>query len=161
MTRSFCILLAEDSEDDVFFLQRAFEAAQIRNPLQVVSDGQEAIDYLAGAGKFADRMKYPLPYLVLLDLHMPRRGGKEVLQWIRQHPKLHCLPVIIFSSSREPDDVERCYGLGANSFVVKPASVEQRTEFARHLKGYWMIYNEPPLNCPERPDRTPAQALKL
>ncbi len=152
MTKTFPILLAEDCEDDVFFLQRAFEAAEIRNPLHVVTDGQEAIDYLSGAGKFADRMKYPLPHLVILDLNMPRLGGADVLKWIRRHQQLRCLPVIIFSSSMQPSDVDHCYGLGANSFVVKPSSVEQRTEFARHLKGYWMVFNEPPLGRPELPE---------
>jgi CheY-like chemotaxis protein len=137
------ILQVEDDEHDVFFLRRAFEEAGIPNPLQVVYDGQEAIDYFAGTGKFADRARYPLPCLVVLDLKLPRKNGLEVLEWLRNGRHLPRMPVIMFSSSAHPEDVNASYCLGANSFVVKPAGVAERTQFARALKDYWLHFNEP------------------
>src|SRR5205809_7595133 len=93
------ILHVEDSEEDVFLLRYAFQRADIKTPVQVVEDGQEAIDYLAGIGKFADRNEFPLRCLVLLDLKLPHKIGLEVLEWIRQQPELKSLVVIILSSS--------------------------------------------------------------
>ena len=149
MSRHFDILLVEDDENDVFFLKRAFHEAQIPNPLRVARDGQEAIDYLGGTEKFTDRTQYPLPCLIVLDLKMPNKTGLEVLDWLRQQPVLRCIPVILFSSSAHRNDVERSYRLGANAFVVKPSSVEERTAFARLVKGFWLGFNEPPMICTE------------
>lgn len=140
----FPILLAEDDENDVFFLKHAFQAADITHPVQVARDGQEAIDYLAGAGIFTDRARYPLPGLVLLDLKMPIKDGLEVLAWKREQPPVRCLPVIVFSSSGQPGDVERAYELGANAFVRKPPSTVKRIELARLIKGFWLEFNELP-----------------
>ena len=131
--RSF--LVAEDDENDVFFLQRAFQQAKIESPLQVVRDGQEAIDYLSGAGKFSDRKEYPLPQLFILDLKMPRMTGLDVLRWLQDQPELHCLPVLVLSSSAQRTDFERAYELGANGFVVKPASLEPGEEAAHKLRA--------------------------
>jgi CheY-like chemotaxis protein len=147
MTNDFAILLAEDDENDVFFFERAAREANITNHLSVVRDGQQAIDYLAGSHQFADRNKYPLPCLIILDLKMPRRTGLEVLEWLRSTAALRLIPVIVFSSSAQPDDIERAYQLGANAFVVKPPSVEKRLEFARLVKGFWLHYNQPPPVC--------------
>ena len=143
------LLLVEDDENDVWFLKRAFAEAEIDNPVQVARDGEEAIAYLDGRGAFADRRQYPLPYLMILDLKMPRKTGLDVLAWLRLQDVLHSLPVIVFSSSAHPQDVEEAYRLGANSFVVKPSVTAQRTEFARMLKGYWLGLNEPPAVCVE------------
>lgn len=149
MNSRFHILLVEDDENDVAFLERAFREAQIQNPLRVARDGQEAIDYLAGSNEFADRTQHPLPCLIVLDLKMPRRSGMEVLQWLREQPVLRCIPVIVFSSSAQRYDVERAYHLGANAFVVKPPSNEKRLELARYIKGFWLTFNEPPMMCTE------------
>jgi len=138
------ILLVEDERNDVFFLEYAFQAAGITNPLQVVEDGQEAIDYLTGIGKFADRSQYPLPCLVLLDLKMPRRSGLDVLSWIQNQPELQMLIVIVLSSSRDKNDVDEAYQLGARSYVVKPLSLAERLELAKALKQYWLQLNVPP-----------------
>src|SRR4051812_44426590 len=105
MKPSLGILLAEDNDDDVFLLKRAFANAEIRNPLYVARDGQAVIDYLSGNGNFANREEYPLPGLAILDLKMPKHTGMEVLQWLRSQPVLHCLPVIILSSSAHRHDV--------------------------------------------------------
>jgi CheY-like chemotaxis protein len=135
------ILVAEDDEIDVLLLRRAFEQAGVRNGLRFVHDGQAAIEFLSAVRDAPDDR---LPALVILDLKMPRRTGIEVLQWIAQDPVLRCVPVIIFSSSAHREDIERAYALGANAFIVKPASTVQRAEVARFIKD-WMHFNEPPL----------------
>jgi CheY-like chemotaxis protein len=139
----FPLLLAEDDENDVFFLQRAL--AKVENPLKVVHDGQEVIDYLSGSEKFSDRSQFPLPYLLILDLKMPRKTGMDVLEWLREQPDLHILPVLVLSSSAHRTDIERAYELGANGFVVKPASVQKRAELAKAIRAYWLKFNEGPV----------------
>src|SRR5690349_14765253 len=114
------ILLAEDREDDVLLIQQAFEQAGIRNPLFVVRDGEEAISYLSGEGKYAKREEFPLPDLLLLDLKMPRKDGFDVLRWLMQQPSLSALRVLVLTTSGEIYDVDEAYQLGANSFLVKP-----------------------------------------
>jgi CheY-like chemotaxis protein len=146
---SFSLLLAEDDDNDVFFLQRAFQQAKIENPIHVVRDGQEVIEYLSGAGKFSDRRQFPLPYLLLLDLKMPRKTGLDVLQWKHAHPELTCVPVVVLSSSAHRLDIEKAYELGANGFVVKPASVEKRVDLARTIRAFWLELNEAPVICSE------------
>jgi CheY-like chemotaxis protein len=138
------ILLVEDARNDVFFLQYAFQAAGINNPLQVVDDGQQAIDYLAGIGKFANRAQYPLPCLMVLDLKLPVKMGLDVLRWIRQQPALQTLLVIVLSSSRDAYDIDEAYRLGARSFLVKPLSMGERLEVAKAIKHYWLGLNEFP-----------------
>ena len=136
------VLIAEDDENDVFFLRRAFQQAKVENPLHVVRDGQEAIDYLAGSGEFSDRSAHPLPYLFILDLKMPRKTGLDVLVWLQEQPELRCLPVLVLSSSAQVGDIEKAYGLGANAFVVKPASLEKRVELAKLIGTFWLEVNE-------------------
>src|SRR5579872_5806241 len=103
------ILLVEDDQNDVFFLRYAFENVGIKNPLKVVVDGQEAIDYLAGVGAYADRQKFPLPALLLLDLKLPVKMGLDVLRWMQTKPDLGHLVVIVLTSSSDSGDVERAY----------------------------------------------------
>lgn len=138
------ILLVEDDPNDVFLMQRAFRHAEIPNQLHIVEDGDKAINYLAGTGSYSDREKYPLPSLVLLDLKLPLRSGLEVLEWIRSQPGLKRLIVIILTSSRESSDIAKAYDLGANSYMVKPASPQVLIDLAKTIKSYWMTYNEPP-----------------
>jgi CheY-like chemotaxis protein len=114
------ILLVEDNEDDVFIFERAYKQTQLSHPVQIVRDGQEALDYLQGEGKFADRAKYPLPFLVLLDLKLPLTPGLEVLQILRTQPALADLMVVVLTSSAETRDVLRAHELGAQAFLVKP-----------------------------------------
>ncbi|HEX2973709.1 MAG TPA: response regulator [Tepidisphaeraceae bacterium] len=136
------ILQVEDEEADVFLLQHAFKRAGIQNPVSVVRDGQEAIDYLSGKGEFADRLKHPLPCLMLLDLKLPRIGGLEVLEWVRQQPNLAGLVVVVFSSSAMLSDIERAYALGASSYIQKPSSIENTNQVAQLLKGWWLGFNQ-------------------
>ena len=107
------ILQVEDDPNDIFFLQRAMKKAGVLNPIQVARDGQQAIDYLQGVGKFADREKFPFPCLVLLDLKLPFVMGLEVLRWIRKQPG-RALPVVILTASAEDADIATAYSLGAN-----------------------------------------------
>lgn len=139
-----CVLFAEDDDNDAFFLERAFKQARIANPLHRVIDGEEAINYLAGHDKYADREKYPLPSMMLLDLKMPRKNGFEVLRWLRAQPGLKRLPVVVLTSSKEDPDINRAYELGANTYVVKPVQFEGLAEMMKSLTFYWLILAEKP-----------------
>jgi DNA-binding response OmpR family regulator len=139
-----CILQVEDEANEVFLLQRAFAQVGITNPVQVASDGQMAIDYLSGSGHFADRTRFPMPGLVLLDLKLPRRSGREVLEWIKSQPGLSKLIVIVFTAARYVGDVSLAYELGAKSFIIKPADFSQYADVARLLKGWWLQLNQFP-----------------
>ena len=114
------VLYVEDEEHDAFFMQWAFKKAHVANLLQIVVDGQQAVAYLQGTGPFANREQYPLPGLVLLDLNIPCLSGIEVLQWLRRHPQLHDLPVVIFSSSSNVLDIAKTKELGIQHYLVKP-----------------------------------------
>lgn len=147
MANAFTILQIEDREEDVFLLEYAFKRADIKNTVRVAADGQEAIDYLSGTGKFADRTRFPFPCLVLLDLKLPYKMGLEVLEWIRQQPTLRWLIVIILSSSVNEGDVQRAYELGANGFLVKPSDANTLADMCKALKHYWLVHNQPPAEC--------------
>ena len=138
MNESGHILVAEDDPTDAYFFQRAFNRAGIPVTLHFVRDGLEVVDYLRGEGQFADRAQYPIPQLLLLDLKMPRMDGFDVLGWARKQPGLSGLCIVIFSSSDEPRDMNRAYGLGANSYLVKPHSMEELTALVGRFKKYWL-----------------------
>lgn len=130
------ILLAEDNEDDIILFRRALEKARLLNPLEIVRDGDEAVAYLEGTGRFSDRVKYPLPALILLDLKMPRRDGFEVLSWIRSRPELDALRVVVLTGSRDVYDMTRAYRLGANSFIVKSLDSQTFTQLVESIREY-------------------------
>jgi len=128
------ILIVEDSLDDIYFLQRALLAAEIRNPLQLVRDGQEAIDYMEGRGNFGDRAAHPFPAVIILDLKLPIVSGLEVLKWIREREVFKGIVISVLSSSRLDSDVALAHRLGCNSYMVKPATVEKLRELVKiHL----------------------------
>jgi|HubBroStandDraft_6_1064221.scaffolds.fasta_scaffold229993_2 CheY-like chemotaxis protein len=147
MSAGRAVLLAEDDENDVLLLQLAFQQAGVRNPLLTVGDGQEAIDYLSGAGPFSDRSRFPFPHLLILDLKMPRKTGMEVLQWLASDEARRCLPTIMFSSSTQPGEIEMAYRFGVNGFVVKSAGTSQRLELAKMIGSFWLTLNETPSVC--------------
>jgi CheY-like chemotaxis protein len=118
------ILLVDDNEDDVVIMRNSFTQAEIPNPVQSLPDGEEAIAYLKGEGRYQDRHRHPFPVVVFLDLNMPKKNGLEVLQWIREQPKLRTLTVHILSASSRSADVERAFELGANSYLIKPSRVQ-------------------------------------
>ena len=136
------LLLVEDNEDDVFLMRRALKQAEIHNPLYVVADGEQAVDYLAGNGEFNDREQYPFPALVFLDLKLPFKSGHDVLAWIRHEAELVELVVVVLTSSDETSDIDRAYKLGANSYLVKPPSLIQLRDLAKSFKWYWLQYNQ-------------------
>ena len=135
------ILLVEDNDDDVFAMKRALIKGQIMNPLQVATNGQMALDYLSGAGKYADRQSFPLPFIVFLDLKLPYLGGFEVLTWMRQQPALDSIVVVILTSSDEEKDHQRAYSLGAKNYLVKPPTPKDLTEVLTSLKDVQLTSN--------------------
>lgn len=144
MPEESVILIVEDNPDDVLLVRRSFALAKVLNPVQVVTNGEDAIAYLGGSGKYENRAEFPLPSLVLLDLKMPGLDGFDVLSWIRNEPTLHALRVVVLSSSDEMRDVNKAYQLGANSFLVKPVDFERFVEISRALNGYWIWMDHPP-----------------
>lgn len=137
------ILQVEDDPNDVFLLQHAMTKAGVENPIQVATNGQQAIDYLKGAGEFADRRRFPLPCLVLLDLKLPYVMGLEVLRWIRQQ---HGAPLIVLmlSASAQDGDIAAAYRLGANAFLTKPSTASGLVDMARSIKDFWLTHNTLP-----------------
>ena len=137
------ILHVEGDLNDVFFLGKAMQQVGVANAIQVVTDGQEAIDYLQGAGKFFDRGFFPLPCLVLLTLRLACMTGLEVLTWIRKQHST-CLPVIMFSASERDADIEAAYRLGANAFLHKPSDCRHLVDIANSIKEFWLTRNALP-----------------
>lgn len=134
------ILLVEDDENDVFLLTKAMKRIGIEHPVQVACDGQQAIDYMEGQGKFADREEFPVPYLVLLDLKLPRVRGLDVLKRIREIDGAKPI-VVILSSSRNASDVSAAYALGANAYLAKPADFDNLIKMVGSIADFWLTYN--------------------
>lgn len=139
---NFTILLVEDEENDGLLFLRALKKSGIANPIHWLKDGLEAMHYLQGEGKYADRQKYPLPGVVILDLKMPRLSGLELLAWIREH-KRRIIPTIVMSSSRLESDIEQAYELGANTYMVKPADFDGLLEMVKLIREYWRVSTKP------------------
>lgn len=140
MTSRPHLLLVEDDEDDVFIFRRAFCRAGLNDVVHVLRDGEEAVTYLAGEGGYADRSRFPLPYLVFLDLKLPRLSGLEVLHWIRDQPTLVTLPVVVLTSSAETRDIERMRVAGAQHYLVKPPSGQALLEIVEmHRAGFGSV----------------------
>ena len=134
-------MLVEDNEMDVVLTLDAFKEAHLINPIQVARTGEQALDYLAGKGEFQDRVKFPLPELILLDLKLPGISGLDVLKKIKTNPDLKRIPVIILTSSAEEGDRSLGYDRGANSYLVKPISFEGFLEVVGKIKEYWLTLN--------------------
>src|SRR6266481_4925142 len=132
------ILLAEDREDDIILIQRAFKEGGLRYPLMVVRDGEEAISYLSGVGRYSNRELYPVPALFLLDLTLPLTDGFEVLRWMRSRPELRDLPVVVLTASDKIRDVNQAYRLGAYSFLVKSLDFLDTIALAQSISQYWL-----------------------
>jgi two-component system response regulator len=138
------ILLVEDNPSDVDLTKRAFEKKNLANPLVVAHDGQEALDYLLATGPHAGREVADLPACILLDLKLPKVDGVTVLRTIKADERTRMIPVIVLTSSNEPQDIKACYGLGTNSYIRKPVDFDQFVEAVSHLGLYWLVLNEPP-----------------
>jgi CheY-like chemotaxis protein len=150
------ILLVEDSEDDVFFFNRALRQVDPMRSVRVVINGLQVIDYLSGSGIYKNRKFFPLPSVVILDLKLPCLNGLEALQWIRSHEQFKSLPVIMLTSSNETQDINRAYGQGVNSYFVKPSDPLKFTEMLRNIHQYWFEFGEFPTlpSATTGPDQT-------
>ena len=132
------ILLAEDDENDIFLMGRAFDRAGIPNPLFVVRNGQEAIDYLAGTGEFTKREQHPQPGLLLLDLKMPWMDGFDVLKWLREHRQFDTLPVLVLTSSKLQADVDKSRQFGVYDYRVKPHGFDDLVRLLDDVRQCWL-----------------------
>lgn len=140
------VVMADDDEDDRLLAQEAWEAAMLANRLDFVEDGQELMDYLRHEDKFAG-LAGSLPGLILLDLNMPRKDGREALAEIKADPRLRRVPVVVLTTSQADEDIHGTYDTGASAFIVKPVSFESLVEVMRTIKKYWFEIVESP---PER-----------
>jgi DNA-binding NarL/FixJ family response regulator len=148
------ILQVDDDANDIFLFQRAMTKVGVANPIQVVHDGQQAIDYLQGAGKFCDREKFPFPCLLLMDLKLPYVMGLDVLKWIREQPGTP-LMVVMLTASAEDADIAEAYRLGANAFLTKPSEASKLEDMVRAINAFWLTHNTlPPESLPESPMRS-------
>jgi DNA-binding response OmpR family regulator len=140
------ILLVEDNIDDVAFVRRAFQKANVTAQILPLGDGDEAIRYLIGGGPYSDREQYPLPALMLIDVKLPRKSGHDLLAWLQKqdNPMLRRIPVIILTSSRRQADIDLAYDLGANSYLVKPVALDELVDLCLSFGRYWLKWNEFP-----------------
>ena len=135
------ILVAEDEMGDVLLLQKAFAVAGVNPPVYFAGDGQEVLEYLEGHPPFANPVEYPFPNLLLLDLKLSRVSGFEVLKWVREHPTLNSMLVVVLSSSDNPLEIERAHALGANSYLVKPRDPAKLVDLVKRVQEYWLGIN--------------------
>lgn len=145
MDQQITILHVEDDPNDVLLMQRALKKSNAQIKTFSVGDGDKAVEYLAGSGEFANSEKNPMPGLVLLDLKMPRKSGFEVLQWIRDNAKTRRMVVVVLTSSKHDEDVNRAYDLGANSYLVKPVGFDSLLQMVKTLTEYWGNLNQHPI----------------
>jgi two-component system, response regulator len=137
LMRDHLILMAEDDADDRLLVREAFNECKSGGNVRFVADGEELVDYLLHRGKYSKVSESPRPDLILLDLNMPRKDGREVLKEIRAHSELRRVPVVVFTTSRADTDIARVYELGANSFIAKPAGFDALVATVTQLMGYW------------------------
>ena len=138
------ILLVEDNDDDIFIARKALKAAKMVNELYVVHDGEEALNFLQHLGAYQDLATSPRPGLILLDINMPRMNGLEVLKFVKQQPELKRIPVVLLTSSKREQDVEKGYEHGCNSFLQKPVEFERFVELVTEIGLYWGLLNITP-----------------
>ena len=131
------ILVADDDADDAEEILLVLQNAGLTNPVAIVADGEEAVDYLKGEGQFADREKFPLPSILFLDLRMPRRTGLEVLEWLTLQPQLTNMLIVVLSGYDNPADVSRAYQLGAHTFLTKPIKPEDLGRLRKTFYRFW------------------------
>jgi len=135
--RKFTLLIVDDDEDQRFLAKRTFEGLATRYRVQLASSGDEALAYLKGEGKFADRKKFEFPSYIITDLNMNPGDGFHILEFLKNHPALSVIPVVMFSTSEDPDDIRQAYLLGASSFFVKPAGLAELKGLLRKIHDYW------------------------
>jgi CheY-like chemotaxis protein len=139
------ILMADDDEDDCLMAREAFKEVKLLNDLHIVEDGEELMAYLRQQGKYADPQASPRPGIILLDLNMPRKDGREALKEIKADPDLRKIPVVVLTTSKAEEDILRTYDLGVNSFIVKPVTFVQLVDIVKTLSKYWFQIVELPI----------------
>lgn len=139
------ILFAEDSSEDAMLTIRALKKSGFANKLHHVKDGAEALDFLYCKGVYASRSSIQNPKLILLDLKMPKMSGLEVLEQIKSDPNLKSIPVVILTSSKEDPDIQKCYDLGANSYIAKPVESDNFFNVIKEIGLYWMVLSQLPV----------------
>ena len=142
--RPMTLLLADDDPDDRLLAKEALEKSLLANDLRFVEDGEELLDYLRRRGKYADPKKSPRPGLILLDLNMPRKDGREALREIKNDPKLRDIPIVVLTTSKTEEDVARTYNLGVNSYITKPVRFAALVEVMESIGKYWFEIVELP-----------------
>jgi CheY-like chemotaxis protein len=135
---SITLLIADDDEEDRLLARDALRESRLLNELRFVEDGEELMDYLRHCGKYGDPDSAPAPGLILLDLNMPRKDGREALAEIKADPNLRSIPVVILTTSKGEEEIVRSYLAGANSFIVKPVTFEGLVEVMRNVGSYWL-----------------------
>ena len=136
--RNGTILMVDDDLDDFFLARDAFRKIGIPSDFELVADGEELMDYLTRRGKFLSLQNSPLPILILLDLNMPKKDGREALAEVKKDPDFRQIPIVVFTNSKEDKDISYCYDLGANSYITKPATFDALVEVMRNLGEYWL-----------------------
>lgn len=148
------IMVVDDDENDLILIERAFRAIGVKDPIHTVNGGLEAIAYMKGEGKFADRVKFAYPTFITTDLKMPGADGFAVLEHLKNNPEWAVIPTVVLTSSRDLDDIKKAYMLGASSFHVKPANTEGLRDQLRVLNDYWMTCQVPEVDSTGRQLRT-------
>jgi len=149
-TYHITILVVEDDPDDQTLIQRAFRKIGIKSPIHVVGDGAEAIAYMRGEGKYADREKFAYPTFITTDLKMPKADGFAVLEFLKKNPEWKIIPAVVLSASRDLDDIKKSYLLGASSYHVKPQSMEKLEQQLKILHDYWLTCEVPQVDISGR-----------
>jgi CheY-like chemotaxis protein len=149
-SKSITILMADDDQDDCLLVSRAFKASRLSNDLRFVQDGEDLMDYLYQRGRYTEPVQAPRPGLILLDLNMPRKDGREALQEIKSDPGLREIPVVVLTTSKDEEDVFRSYDLGANSYITKPVTFGALVDVIKSLGKYWFEIVELPLSARQK-----------
>lgn len=143
-TNSIVILMADDDDDDFLLTQKALKQSKLLNELRRVKDGEELLDYLFKRGEYANSKDWKRPGVILLDLNMPRKDGREALKEIKQNDEFNDIPVVVFTTSKAEEDIYKSYKLGVNSFITKPVTFDNLTEVIKALGNYWFEIVELP-----------------
>ena len=148
MTRnnSICILIADDDAEDRMLTKEALEESRLANQLHFVEDGEDLLDYLLHRGNYEDKLKYPTPGLILLDLNMPRMDGREALKEIKANKILRIIPVVVLTTSKAEEDIVKTYDLGVSSFITKPVKFSDLVDAMSTLSKYWFEIVELPIS---------------
>jgi CheY-like chemotaxis protein len=142
--RLFTILMVDDDPDDRLLFKEACEEVRLRNPLEFLENGEQLVDFLKRRGSYADRKDEPYPGIILLDLNMPLKDGREALEEVKADPELRHIPIIVLTTSKDEDDILSSYGLGASSYIVKPISLDRLMRVVNSIGEYWVEIVEVP-----------------